>query len=267
MQTFEIIPYWFTRHDCWTNGRRIKPIGIMVHSVGVKGTTVERWKRWNASYKRGETKRQVSVHAFVDYQTIMQALEWDMRAWHCAGKGNNTHIAFEICEPSPARDTPEVAKAIYERVLFLCVYLCRLYKIPPNMVVAHYEGHRLGIANNHADVSHWWGRKGTAWEGYSMHKLRADIAQALQGDFVDIPPVSPPAKKSNFTKLLRYGDRGEEVKELQRLLLKRQYDLGEFGADGVFGKLTLRAVKAFQKSQGLVIDGIVGVKTWAKLKS
>jgi peptidoglycan hydrolase-like protein with peptidoglycan-binding domain len=35
--------------------------------------------------------------------------------------------------------------------------------------------------------------------------------------------------------------------------------------DGVFGRLTEAAVKAFQKSRGLVVDGIVGPLTWSKL--
>lgn len=267
MKTFDIIPYWFTKHDCWNNGRRIKPTGIMVHSVGVKGTTVERWKRWNASYKKGETNRQVSVHAFVDYQTILQVLEWNMRAWHCAGTGNNTHIAFEICEPSPARDTPEVAKAIYERVLYLCVYLCKRYQIDPSRVVAHYEGHKQGIANNHADVSHWWGKKGTAWEGYTMARLRRDIANVLAtGEALPQPepsPSVPTPPKANAT--LRYGSQGEDVKVLQRILLAYGLDLGSYGVDGKFGRLTLRAVRAFQKAQGLAVDGIVGKYTWERL--
>jgi peptidoglycan hydrolase-like protein with peptidoglycan-binding domain len=35
--------------------------------------------------------------------------------------------------------------------------------------------------------------------------------------------------------------------------------------DGIFGRLTEAAVKAFQKSRGLVVDGIVGPLTWSKL--
>ena len=35
--------------------------------------------------------------------------------------------------------------------------------------------------------------------------------------------------------------------------------------DGDFGNKTLEAVKDYQKVNGLVVDGIVGVKTWEKL--
>lgn len=37
----------------------------------------------------------------------------------------------------------------------------------------------MGIANNHSDVAHWWGKKGTPWEPYTMDRLRADIAETL----------------------------------------------------------------------------------------
>ncbi len=58
---------------------------------------------------------------------------------------------------------------------------------------------------------------------------------------------------------LRFGSRGERVTELQRLLSAARFDVGS--ADGVFGQKTLAAVKAFQRANGLVADGVVGPKT------
>lgn len=53
---------------------------------------------------------------------------------------------------------------------------------------------------------------------------------------------------------LKLGNRGEDVKTLQRVL--------NLYPDGIFGKLTEEAVKQFQEAKGLAIDGIVGTKTW-----
>ena len=57
--------------------------------------------------------------------------------------------------------------------------------------------------------------------------------------------------------LLRQGDRGDAVKELQRALA--------IAADGDFGPGTKQAVLAFQKAHGIHADGIVGKNTWAQL--
>lgn len=64
---------------------------------------------------------------------------------------------------------------------------------------------------------------------------------------------------------LRKGSSGSDVKELQILLIKAGYSCGKYGTDGKFGDSTLEAVKAFQADRGLVVDGIVGAKTWAEL--
>lgn len=62
---------------------------------------------------------------------------------------------------------------------------------------------------------------------------------------------------------LRNGSRGTQVKVLQFLLNESGYDCGE--ADGIFGKNTLSAVKAYQKAKGLSVDGICGKNTWTKI--
>ena len=57
--------------------------------------------------------------------------------------------------------------------------------------------------------------------------------------------------------ILKLGSRGNEVKALQEKL--------NLKADGIFGPLTEEAVKDFQRSNGLEVDGIVGADTLSKL--
>ena len=57
--------------------------------------------------------------------------------------------------------------------------------------------------------------------------------------------------------VLKLGSKGNEVKVLQEKL--------NLKADGVFGPLTEEAVKDFQRSNGLEVDGIVGDNTLSKL--
>jgi peptidoglycan hydrolase-like protein with peptidoglycan-binding domain len=62
---------------------------------------------------------------------------------------------------------------------------------------------------------------------------------------------------------LRIGTRGGDVAELQSLLKAVGLDPGT--ADGVFGTRTAGAVRAFQESRGLNIDGVVGRSTRTEL--
>ena len=62
---------------------------------------------------------------------------------------------------------------------------------------------------------------------------------------------------------IKKGSKGDEVKTLQSKLKELGFLSGS--VDGIFGSNTEKAVKAFQKSAGLVTDGIVGAKTIAAL--
>ncbi len=64
-------------------------------------------------------------------------------------------------------------------------------------------------------------------------------------------------------ELLRYGSRGESVRQVQSRLNELGYWCGN--ADGIFGSNTLSGVKRFQSAKGLSIDGIVGPKTYAAM--
>ena len=66
-------------------------------------------------------------------------------------------------------------------------------------------------------------------------------------------------------KVLNKGAKGKDVIALQKLLIGYGFSCGSYGADGDFGSGTLKAVKAFQKANGLAVDGIVGPASWGRL--
>ena len=63
--------------------------------------------------------------------------------------------------------------------------------------------------------------------------------------------------------VLKRGSQGSQVKTLQTKLKNWGYYSGS--VDGIFGANTERAVKYFQRTNGLAVDGIVGTKTASAL--
>ena len=179
---------YMTKNDCYNAGRKITPSGIMVHSTATPSVMAEQWFNiWNKSYKAGEIDRQVCVHACLDDTGVVQYLPWDHRGWHAGGSANNTHISFEICEPSSFRygggstmvgydvkaQEPYFRK-IWDNAVELCVYLCELYGLTEQNIICHSEGYAKGVASNHGDVMHWFPK-----HGESMDTFRAAVKAAL----------------------------------------------------------------------------------------
>ncbi len=63
--------------------------------------------------------------------------------------------------------------------------------------------------------------------------------------------------------LVKSGMQGENVKIVQNLLVELGYSLGT--VDGVCGSATVAAIKNFQSTQGLTVDGVVGDLTYSYL--
>ena len=67
-------------------------------------------------------------------------------------------------------------------------------------------------------------------------------------------------------RILKNGMTGDDVKELQTMLIGLDYDCGAWGADGEFGDATEQAVERFQTAHGCMVDGEVGTETLAALE-
>ena len=182
----------FTKNRCYTAGKKITPKGIMVHSTGANNPTLKRYvgpddgllgvnqygNHWNRSFYPGKCP-----HAFIGKLAdgsiaTYQVLPWDHRGWHSGsgknGSANDTHISFEICEDSLT--DPVYFGKVYKEAVELCAHLCKLYGLKETSIIDHSEGHAKGIASNHGDVEHWFGRFGK-----SMDTFRADVKALLGG--------------------------------------------------------------------------------------
>ena len=250
----EIKQTYITKNPCYKTKENITPKGIMVHSTAAPGVMASGWfSRWNKS------TMQVAVHAFVDDKEVCQHLPWNHRAWHCGDSGNNTHISFEMCEPSDWKTNATYFKKCYQNAVELAAYLCQKYNLKTSAIISHKEGHAKGIASNHGDPDHWW-----KYFGYTMAKFRADVDKVLKGGKITVN-----VSVSTERETVKVGSTGSDVKYLQqRLNAMKTYlklSFAKLTDDGDFGAKTLAAVKEFQKSRKLTVDGIVGKNTWAAL--
>ncbi len=76
-------------------------------------------------------------------------------------------------------------------------------------------------------------------------------------------PFSTAAGVSATATILRPGDRGPAVEELQRRLQSQGFAVGPI--DGIYGSQTTEAVRSFQRARGLFPDGIANSTTLTAL--
>jgi hypothetical protein len=103
--------------------------------------------------------------------------------------------------------------------------------------------------------------KRLAAAGHNAKAVQAMVNQILSGKATTAPvpapaPVSKPSKPA-LSSWLKRGSTGPSVRYIQTVL--------GIKADGQFGPITDRAVRAFQKAHNLKIDGIVGPITYGKM--
>ncbi len=77
--------------------------------------------------------------------------------------------------------------------------------------------------------------------------------------------ATPAPGKEQNSDVLKVGSTGNDVKSLQKQLIELGYLSGT--ADGIYGRKTAEAVKAFQKASKLSADGVAGEKTLSTLSS
>ena len=104
----------------------------------------------------------------------------------------------------------------------------------------------------------------TAFQKANSLGVDGIVGKLTWGKLYGVSPAMPVETTTVVGRpMVSYGSRGDAVRKLQELLNALGYDCGS--VDGIFGSKTKAAVLAFQKANGLGVDGIVGPLTWGKL--
>ena len=270
-----IIEALVTNNRCYQIGTPLIPRGIMLHSVGTPQPSARALVRYMDQYQPGG--QSVCVHAVAQADgTVYQLLPWEMRGWHCGGSANSTHIGVEMTEPSAGMTRSEAAEQIagtYRTVVELFAELCKQYELDPaqdGVIIGHAEGHRRGVASNHADPELLWR---TYDMGYKMDGFRADVAEAMnenddkEGDDMiryttidDVPGWARGTVKEMMDEGLISGTGGGDL-DLSADMLRMLYIMWHMRDKRygrvVDGKVTDVPAWALDSLQKLVDDGVL----------
>lgn len=129
-----------------------------------------------------------------------------------------------------------------------------------------YEGGHGLLSQHYAGLAFDVGQNLNANERNSMRNLAIS-----SGIWNYVEPVSLTPRWVHFDErqvasgypIIRYMSRGVYVCVAQDALIFLGYDTG--GLDGIFGRKTESSVKEYQRTRGLVVDGIIGPATWKML--
>lgn len=199
----QLITQYLTHNPCYTAKKSIVVKGLVLHSVGCSQPNPDVFiKNWNKStYNRacvhgfiGDTKAYITLPCLEQTATSRQGVAH--RGWH-GGKGtkgsvNDTHIGFEMCEPSCIKYTggsnficSDVVKArafvekTTRNAVELFAKLCKYHNLNPledGVIISHAEGAKRGIASNHGDPDHLWRGLGMGW---TIDKFRQEVYKKM----------------------------------------------------------------------------------------
>jgi hypothetical protein len=145
-----------------------------------------------------------------------------------------------------------------------------------------YVGCRIWRANRSSDSDGGWkdqpksgqmGQEWAVWLHIEVNKSQWSDGRSVEDKIGDvkplpIPPFRPERGEFGLYPLnpnkdtIKLNASGDLVKYLQGVLRKNRYQIA---VDGGFGQQTRDRVMRFQRANGLLADGVVGSKTWAKI--
>lgn len=196
---------------------------------------------------------------------IALIVEEKNRSW-CTSSKENDQRAITIEVASDSKSPYAFRNEAYAALINLCVDICKrngkskLIWFADKQKTLNYNPQPEEMI---LSVHKWFANKSCPgpWMYARMGDLATKVTAALAGEQIDI---NPPKEIKVVT--LRKGDKGEAVKLMQSMLIACGYNCGSTGADGIFGNNTLAGLKAFQRAEGLTVDGIYGTASRTALK-
>ena len=263
-----IIKKTSTTNTTASKGRKI--LYIVQHYTA--GVTSKKGSARNIASWFSQSKAKASADFIVDDAEIVQFNPdisnrycWSVGGGKYKTKGGRLYgivkssnsISIEICSNNKTGKVTNAndsnwyfTDAAIENAIQLTKYLMQKYNIDANHVIRHYDVNGKpcpGIYGWNADTGNE-----SKWKNF-------------HSKISDGKTVSMSVTTNN--QLLQKGDKNDQVKNMQSMLIALGYNCGKSGADGDFGKNTEKALIQFQKDHNLTADGIYGEKSKAALEN
>lgn len=197
----------FYENGAYKAARRIKPVGIIVHSTGCDNEMLRRYiqptsanadtaailadlgknvynNHHNQEYING-VYNDICMHAYIGCNNngdveVYHTLPYNYACWGC-GSGSKgsynyapyAHIQFEICEDN--LNNKSYFDKAFNAAIEYCAYLCKKLNINVENIVSHKEAAKAGYASSHGDPENWLTKYGK-----NMDWFRAQVKNELK---------------------------------------------------------------------------------------
>ena len=192
------------------------PKGIVIHETACNGDTAAGEQHYFDS-----NNVQASAHAFIDWNSIIQCIQWYNVSWHAGATANNRFIGIELCHT----DDQARFNEIWKRGVWLCAYLfvnvLNMRIVTPDNLMSHAEVSDRWHETDHQDPVSYFGN-----HGKSVDNFRRDV-QVMITEITKPQETTPEAEqwKKDGAQWLKDND---YTKELHNPL--ESIDIGLLGA-------------------------------------
>ena len=217
--------------------------GVTIHYVGGKGKLTAPHAKCAAivrSIQKSHLNNKVEGYVDIAYNYLICQHGYVFvgrglnRRSGANGSSNGNQYYYAVCALVNAADdlTPELIQGLKD--------ICQYLRTKGN------AGQKVNGHRNHYN---------TSCPGDRLYKL------IVAGTFLRKKATG----NSYPGRLLKVGSRGSDVRKAQKQLIKLGYRLPKWGADGIFGDETRKAVKQLQRNRNIAVDGIIGPDTWGEM--
>ena len=250
------------------------------HGSKVRGITIHHWGSTGQSHDgvvryltrpRGNT----SAHYVVSAGRVTQIVDDSLAAWHSGNnRGNGTTIGIEC--------RPEMSAGDFDTLVELCIELERVHG--SLKYYAHSDWKATACPGKYREKLGELVRRVNAKDKGSTSaakpKPKPKPSGKIPGPRTDFPwpdghyigpKDGPDRSHSGYFKNRKWSGQYDEhwLKALPEQLIRRGWSIGKgktylskYGIDGRYGAEYEQLIRAFQREQGIPVDGLGGAQVW-----